>query len=345
VLARTRSGDAPVADAEAAARFKALEDARGLLLAVSGGPDSTAMLLLFARWRPAGRLPIHVATVDHGLRKEARAEARAVAAAAARFGLPHRVLAWRGAKPTTRVQEEARRARYHLLVAHAKKIGASHIVLAHHADDQAETVLFRLLRGSGPAGLAGMADETSRDGIVLARPFLDIPKARLLATCMAAGARFADDPSNAEPRFARVRLRRLMRLLETEGLDRAGLLRLQARAKRAEAALRHAADLARRRLDVQCAGACLRADLSTIAQEPHEIVIRVVAGLIEEAPGGSSALRLERLEALAGRLIAALKAGERLKASLAGRIISLDHQGKVAIMREKPRRRGNYRPR
>jgi tRNA(Ile)-lysidine synthase len=337
--------NAPISDVEAAELFKPLEQARGLLLAVSGGPDSTGMMLLLARWRSAGRPPIHVATVDHGLRPEARAEAKAVAAAAKTLGLPHRILAWRGAKPATRLQERARQARYDLLLGHAKEIDASHIVLAHHADDQAETVLFRLLRGSGPAGLAGMAGEALRDGIALARPFLAIPKARLIATCEAAGLGFIDDPSNAEPRFARVRLRHLMPLLEKEGLDRDGLLRLAERAARAEAALQHAARDARSRLRVEGGPRGLSVDLSDLAQAPHEIAIRVVAGLLAEALEGAEPPRLERLEALTGRLIAALRAGKPFKGSLAGCVLSLEHQGKVAIVREKPRRRGNRRVR
>ena len=345
MLERTRSDEVPIADDEAAELFKSLEQAHGLLLAVSGGPDSTAMMVLLARWRSAGRPPMHVATVDHGLRVEARAEAKAVAATAKSLGLPHRILTWRGAKPSTRLQERARRARYDLLVGHAKAIGMSHIVLAHHADDQAETVLFRLLRGSGPAGLAGMAGEASRDGIALARPFLAIPKARLIATCEAAGLGFIDDPSNAEPRFARVRLRRLMPLLEKEGLDRDGLLRLADRAARAEAALQQAARDARERLNVGRGPEGLFVDLSGLARAPHEIAIRVVANLLAEAVTGAQAPRLERLEALTQRLIAALKAGKPLKGSLAGCVLSLGHQGKVAIVREKPRRRGNRRVR
>jgi tRNA(Ile)-lysidine synthase len=344
VLERTRSDKVPVADDEAAELFASLEGARGLLLAVSGGPDSTAMMVLFARWQPPSRPPIHVATVDHGLRVEARAEAKAVAAGAKKLGLPHRILAWSGVKPATRLQERARQARYDLLVQHARAIGASHIVLAHHADDQAETVLFRLLRGSGPAGLAGMAGETPRDGVILARPFLLIPKARLVATCAAAGLGFVDDPSNAEPRFARVRLRRLMPLLEKEGLDRAHLLKLAERAGRAEAALRDTAYAVRARLEVACGPQGLGVDASALAEAPPEIATRVIAALIAQA-GAAAPPRLDRLEALSERLIVALKAGRPLKGSLAGCVLSLDHQGKVVIVREKPRRRGNRRVR
>ena len=119
-----------------------------ILIAVSGGPDSMALLWLAARWaRFAGRPRVEAATVDHGLRPEARAEAQMVARAAKQWGVRHHILPWRGEKPVTRMQERARAARYALLEACAHRIGARVVLTAHHADDQAETVLFRLLRG------------------------------------------------------------------------------------------------------------------------------------------------------------------------------------------------------
>ena len=151
-----RRSHAPSA-ADIEALFAPLGRARTLLIAVSGGPDSTALLLMAAEWaRRRGRTRIEAATVDHGLRPESAEEAKAVAALCARLGVAHRILQWKGAKPASRLQERAREARYRLLVDHAKAIGADALLTAHHADDQAETVLFRLLRGSGVAGLRGM---------------------------------------------------------------------------------------------------------------------------------------------------------------------------------------------
>ena len=178
----------------------AAEDAKRALLAVSGGPDSVALMRLLARLSRAGLdCEVEVATVDHGLRPGSRQEAERVRAWAMDCGFPHHLLSWEGAKPKTRIQEKARAARYELLAAKAREIGAGVLITAHTQDDQAETVLMRLAHGSGLAGLAGMRMRSKRDGIVLARPFLGTPKARLVATCEANGWPYVADPSNADP--------------------------------------------------------------------------------------------------------------------------------------------------
>ena len=189
--------------------FSSLASSRGLLLAVSGGPDSTALLLLIDRWRKENGVPVAVATVDHRLRSGSAQEADAVAVLCAARGLPHHTLVREGDVPKTRIQERARVARYALLADCAKNIGADTIVTAHHADDQAETILMRLTRGSGPAGLAGMAALSRRDGVAIARPLLAVAKADLVEICRAEGVAFAEDPSNDNAAFRRVALRRL----------------------------------------------------------------------------------------------------------------------------------------
>jgi tRNA(Ile)-lysidine synthase len=151
--------EAPVSDAEADLLFADLIDQSALVLAVSGGPDSTALMVLAARWRKRhrGAPKLIAVTVDHGLRPEARREAADVKRLAARLGVAHRVLRWTGAKPTTGLQEKAREARYRLIAAAATRTRAACVLTAHTIDDQAETVLIRLTRASGLTGLAGMA--------------------------------------------------------------------------------------------------------------------------------------------------------------------------------------------
>ena len=139
--------------------FAPLGGAKSLGLAVSGGADSLALMLLAARWRDADpdAPTLYVYSVDHGLRPEAAAEVAFVLAEAARLGLPARALRWDGPKPATGLSEAARSARYRLIGEAMQRDGASILVTAHHLDDQAETVLMRLAHGSGLAGLRGMA--------------------------------------------------------------------------------------------------------------------------------------------------------------------------------------------
>jgi tRNA(Ile)-lysidine synthase len=147
-----------VSASEAKTLFSCLQNFPVLVLAVSGGPDSTALMVLAARWRDSlSTKPKLVAvTIDHGLRKESKREAAAVARLARRLKIAHRTLRWNGRKPATGLQEAARAARYRLLGDAARKAGAAHIVTAHTLDDQAETVLIRMTRGSGMSGLTAM---------------------------------------------------------------------------------------------------------------------------------------------------------------------------------------------
>ena len=155
---------------------------------------------------------------------------------------------WTGDKPSRGVPAAARDARYRLLAKAARAARASHVLTAHTRDDQAETLLMRLLRGSGIAGLSAMARESERDGIRLVRPLLDVPKSRLIATLNRAKIAFADDPTNRDTAFTRPRLRALLPLLAAEGGDARGLARLASRLARANEAVEVLADGAERYL-------------------------------------------------------------------------------------------------
>lgn len=367
-----------VAPLEARQLFAYWKSAPAIVVAVSGGPDSTALLYLLARWRKALKKgPALVAvTVDHRLRAESAGEARAVAKLASSLGVTHRTLRWNGAKPKTGLQAAAREARYALLAQAAKRAGATLIMTAHSRDDQAETVLMRLSRGSGIAGLGGMARETpllfskSRsDGrfsppsakpsssplpsrersrakragegaepIVLARPLLDIPKTRLIATLEKAGIDFADDVSNSDPRFTRVRWRGLMPSLSDEGLDSRALARLARRAGRAEAALDHVTLgigrlLVRRASDGRERLECQRAAFVAL---PDEIRLRLLGGMIA-AVGGEGPPELGKLETMLDMVNGILVSGDRLRRSLAGAIVAVE-TSRIAVEKAPPRR-------
>jgi tRNA(Ile)-lysidine synthase len=225
------------------ARFAALilplgpfETGPRLAVAVSGGPDSLALCLLADRWTRVQGGEVVGLIVDHGLRPESAAEARQTAAWLAARRIGSQILTWSGAKPAVGIQAAARDARYRLLADWCRIAGVLHLLIAHHQDDQAETVVLREARASGPDGLAGMAAVRELPGLRLLRPLLSVPKAALIAWLEAEGQPWLDDPSNRSPGFARTRLRakphpeaarvetaRLVRLAYAQGAARAAL--------------------------------------------------------------------------------------------------------------------------
>jgi tRNA(Ile)-lysidine synthase len=332
----------PVREAISPARietlFAPLARAKGLLLAVSGGPDSTALLLMAARWSTRPHRPaIAVATVDHAMRNGSRAEAEAVGALARRLGLVHHLIEWPGPKPRSRIQERAREARYQMLGACAERIGADVLVTAHHADDQAETVIFRLLRGSGIAGLRGMDDAAAHRRLTLARPLLGLRKAELIAFCEACGEPFARDPSNEDPRFARTHLRRLASLLAAEGLGVDEIGRLSRRAARMEDAVAAQAKAAAERLG--WASAAPTRDGNALLDEPPEIVQRLLAAEIARVGGKPPRqIRLEAVEVLTQGLRQARAQNKALRANVGGASVRLSAKGALSVSPETPRR-------
>lgn len=316
--------------------FSPFAAARGIVLAISGGPDSVALMLLAAEWAREGAPPLFVATVDHGLREESRAEAERVAGWAAQLLLPQAILAWEGTKPNTRIQERARQVRYELLFQHAARLGADYVMTAHHADDQAETILFRLLRGSGLKGLSGMARSSLRGGFVLARPLLDFAKADLKALCEAKAHPYLTDPANEDPRFARTRVRRLAGVLATEGLDRTALLRFASRVARAETALAAVTRDVRSRAQAKRAPGFFSGDISSLAGEPDEIVLRFLADELKLISRGKN-LRLDRLERFALSLGQSLRAKRAFICTIGGFVLRLHKGGTLIITQEAPR--------
>jgi tRNA(Ile)-lysidine synthase len=351
---RQHAEEAPLSEADFADVFAGLESAGTILVAVSGGPDSTALMGGLAEWAAAqSGPPLSVATIDHGLRPESREEAEGVAAASIRMGLPHAILTWTGARGARVSQEAARRARYRLLLTHAREIGATHLATAHTQDDQAETLMLRLAAGSGLSGLAGMRRETIRGAVRHVRPLLDMPKARLVATCRERGWSFVEDPSNRRTDFARARWReRLMPLLAAEGLDAARLGRLATRLARADDALDDLSRAAYARA-ARPAGPGVALDMSVLAAEPNEIALRVLKQAVVACAAGAreggkaepeAHLRLDRLEGALEAILVAHAAGMQARRTLAGYLIHLDRGGVLTLSPEPVRRRGKRDP-
>lgn len=336
----------PISLQQAKRLFAPWAGVSAIVLAVSGGPDSVAMMCLAARWRRSLRRgpELLAVTIDHGLRPAAAQEARAVKKLAGELGLPHRTLRWRGDKPASGVPAAARAARYALLAKAARRAGATHVFTAHTRDDQAETVLMRLSRGSGLTGLCAMAPQSAREDIVLVRPLLGIAKADLVATLDKARIGFAVDPSNSDPRFTRPRLRRLLTVLAEEGCDAHNLARLAERLRRAEAALELMADGAERFLSLAAEGGEARrgCNARAFAALPAEMQVRLLLRWLDrvgiEGPaelGKAETLLAELTEAIAA---AATKPGPgRLKRTLAGAVVTLD-RGRLRVEAAPPRR-------
>jgi len=353
----------PISAQDAKRLFADWKAAPAIVLAVSGGPDSMALMWLAARWRSTlARGPRLIAvTVDHGLRAEAAAEARDVKRLARTLDLTHRTLRWTGEKPKTGLPAAARTARYRLLAQAARASGATHILTAHTRDDQAETLLMRLLRGSGIAGLAAMARESERDGVLLARPFLHVSKSQLVATLKKAKIGFADDPTNRDTNFTRPRLREIMPVLAAEGGDARNLARLASRLARANQAVEILVDGAERYLalrdreapragfDANAFASAFDAstfdastfDAKAFAALPEEIRLRLLKRAIDRF-GHEGPAELGKVEALLATLDqAGAKKGKerrpRLKQTLAGALVSLT-DGRIRVEPAPPRR-------
>lgn len=327
----------PIRDEELDALLAPLATRRRVALAVSGGPDSLALLDCVDRWRRRREAApaVHVFTVDHGLRQSSGAEAAQVAAIAAARGLPHRALRWEGEKPSSGIEEAARAARYGLLVAAARDLGADCIVTAHHRDDQAETFLMRLGRSSSLTGLAGMrAARPLADGIALLRPLLEMPKARLVATTAVAGLAPVEDETNSDQRLARGRLRALMPALAAGGITPEGLARTATRLGRADAALDHyAGALIASAVSVDPL-AVARIDRAAMLGAPAEVRLRVLARIIGLLGGADWPPRTEKLEALDG----AIASGAKFRRTLGGVVIDAGKDD-IAAYREAGRSR------
>ena len=338
----------PIADRELLLLFQDFQIYDRIVVAVSGGPDSTALLWLLSRWRDSlGNGPeLIAATLDHRLRRESKAEAAAVEKLAQRLKIPHRILVWSGKKPKSGIQEAARNARYRLLVDLARTMRAGAIVTAHTLDDQAETLLHRIGRGSGLGGLAGIRKLTVRDGVVLLRPLLGISKARLVATLRKARISFADDPTNRDPRFLRPRLRRLVPELAREGIDAARLSLLARRLARAEAAIEKFVSNEKQRVLVSSKANAVEYKARALFDLPPEVSLRILGEAIGRF-GHEGPVELGKLEVLHEALAQCWMQSQELTRTLAGALVRLDSRQSVDRARLRvnpaPPRRGKHK--
>ena len=280
-------------------------------VAVSGGSDSMALLHLLADWAKSHSLPPPIVlTVDHGLSAGSSRAAHAVTKHAKRLGLAAHKLVWKGAKPVADIEAGARAARYALMGVWCAKHGVDALYVAHTLEDQAETFLLRLARGSGLDGLAAMRPHSpyplaGYDRLCVVRPLLGFGRDKLRAYLQLRAIAWTDDPMNVDPRFARVRLRQAAPVLAGLGLSPQRIAAAAGHLARARDALK---DATVQFLDEACRyrGDRIVLDGSRFATVAPEIGLRALAHLLSSVSGETYRPRFERLE----RLFALLRAGE-----------------------------------
>jgi len=276
-------------------------------VAVSGGGDSLALMLLLATWSKARGLAKPVALiVDHALREGSAAEAKKAAKIARKAGLQAHILTRKGARPKSGIEALARDARYGLMGRWLRRHGVEHLYVGHTLDDQAETFLLRLGRGSGLDGLSAMRAQASFpvpgfEELMLVRPLLRIGRSDLRAYLKNLGQDWLDDPMNSEARFARSRIRALMPHLEAAGLSTVRIADAAAHLARARTALELATEAVLTRA-ARPDGQRVILDAKALVAAPREMGLRALAALLMAVSGEPYRPRFEALERLFDRL-------------------------------------------
>ncbi len=277
------------------------ETRQKIAVAVSGGGDSLALVMLLHDWMKSAGGELLALTVDHKLRPDSTTEAQEIQELLRARGIAHEILTWRNDKPATHVQELARAARYELLLGECRRRGFPLLAVAHNLEDQIETFWMRLAHGSGLDGLAAMAAVRNVDGVALIRPLLNFTREQLRATCRQFGVTWIEDPSNKNEKYLRVKLRPFENLLAEEGLTPARLAQTVQKLEDARQALQVMTE--------QTAAACVAlhpegyAALKTSLwqQAPRDIQRRVLAQTLlavapQPYPAGFEAVEAARLE-------------------------------------------------
>ncbi len=312
------------------ARFEPFEARPHLAVACSGGPDSLALAVLAAGWAKVRKGRVTALIVDHGLRAEAMHEAAATRKRLAQTGIRAVILKGSIATPARDIQNAARDLRYRLLQDWCAEHRVLHLLVAHHREDQAETLLLRLGRGSGVDGLAAMAAESALDHVRLLRPLLEVPRDSLEVVARRAAGTYVDDASNRDPAFARVRMRRLLPALAAEGLTVERLSATAGRLGRARQALEQTVNvLLGKSVGLYPAGYC-RIAPGVLFAAPEEVALRALSRIVACVSGAAHPPRLDRLE----RLYAALRDGSLGRGRTLAGVRVVQWQDAVLALRE-----------
>ena len=303
---------------------------------------------LAAAWLKERGLPLSpggALIVDHGLRPGSAKDSAVTASWARDIGFASQILRWRGPKPRSNVEDNARNARYRLLGDWCRAHGVAALLLAHTSDDQAETFLLRLGRGSGVDGLSAMRDRaryplSGYDGMLVVRPLLDVGRGELRTYLATRGVAWLEDPMNEDPRFARVRIRQAMPALEAAGLSASRIVQASRHLARAREALDASTELFfARHVRFSPDGALF--DGSALRAESREIGLRALSAILMRVSGRAYRPRFERLEtlydALSGRRVAQTLCGCQI--GTAPRQSQAFGLATLEVRPEKPRKR------
>lgn len=268
-----------------------------IAVAVSGGADSMCLTYLAQQWAEKWNVKLVALTVDHGLRPESEKEAKHVAKQLKSSGITHQILRWVGEKPTTRIEETAREARYQLLCDYCKQKKIPILLLAHHRQDNIETFFLRLTKATGLTGLAGIHPMKRRGDILLLRPLLNADKQDILSFLKQKNIDWVEDPMNQNPVFERVHWRQQFPILSKMGLRAEYLTRTLARLRRADNALTQITDNIIHQIQPDERG-FVAIPLNMFDKLPEEIQIRILLHFIPIIGGTDKPLSLDRLETI-----------------------------------------------
>ena len=272
-----------------------------IAVAVSGGGDSLALTVLMQEWVTARGGEMLTLTVDHKLRPNSSAEAKCVQKLMRTRGISHDILTWEGNKPATHVQEMARKARYKLLLSTCKQRGFPFLAIAHNLEDQIETFWMRLTHGSGLDGLSAMAPVRVTEGVSVIRPVLPFSREQLRATCLQHDMEWIEDPSNANKKYLRPKLRAFENLLKKEGLTPERLAQTVQKLEDARQALQVMTDTTFAECVLLHPEGYATLKTEKWKQSPHEIQRRVLTQILmilspQPYPSGFGAIEQTRIE-------------------------------------------------
>ena len=291
-------------------------------VAVSGGPDSMALAFLSKVYAIKNGLNPKFYIVNHNLRKNSAKEANLVQKVLRKFFINAKVLNWVGKKPTSNLQSISRDKRFKLLFKECKSYNISNILLGHHVDDLYENFFIRILRGSGLKGLISLGKKTTVDNINILRPLLDISKNELEFISINTFNFFVKDPSNYNDKFQRIKIRKLIHVLQNNGLDKKKFLLTIRNLKYSDYVINF---YKKQNIDENSFFSVKKKKLvinEAFFQQPHEIIFRSLSELIKMVGKKYYEVRGKKLD----KVILRIKSNNFLKVTLGGCIIEKVNQ-------------------